>query len=132
MVAAKYRCTNPDSVSYKLYGGRGIQFLFESVEEAAKWVIANLGPRPTKKHSVDRIDNSRHYEPGNLRWATATEQNRNKRAYNGSVYGNRMNRLLELRSDYTYEGLRRYVIRGWTDEQIIAMKKPPGGRPRGT
>lgn len=105
-------------------------FLFGSVEIAAKWVVANIGARPTKNHTIDRIDNNRHYEPGNLRWATNEEQQRNKGDYNGWVYGNRMKRLCALRPDYTYEGLRKYVKMGLTDAQIVAMKKPGGGRPR--
>jgi hypothetical protein len=130
MIAAKQRCVNPKGVGYERYGGRGIMFLFESVEDATRWVAANLGPRPSKHHSIDRIDNNRHYEPGNLRWATAAEQNRNKRAYQRTPEGERLRRLAAIRTDYTEVGLMRYIKRGWTDEQIIAMEKPPGGRPR--
>lgn len=41
--------------------------------------LADMGERPSPKHSIDRIDNDRGYEPGNCRWATRTEQNTNKR-----------------------------------------------------
>jgi hypothetical protein len=43
------------------------------------YILAELGHRPTPKHSLDRKENGGHYEPGNLRWATAQEQNRNRR-----------------------------------------------------
>lgn len=132
VIGAKQRCTNQKNIAYCDYGGRGIEFRFESVEQGIRWVAANLGARSSKEHSIDRIDNNGHYEPGNLKWSTRQEQARNKRAYRGSVYGNRMKKLLLARPDYRYEGLRRYVIAGWTDDQIINMKKPPGGRPRST
>ena len=72
---AKQRCTNPNKWNYKNYGGRGIQFKFNSFEEFE----AELGPRPSGK-SLDRYpDNDGHYEPGNVRWATPKEQRSNQR-----------------------------------------------------
>lgn len=127
---ARGRCNTVSNSAYKYYGARGIQFKFASTLDFAWWVIENLGDRPTKHHSIDRIDNNRHYEAGNLRWATRAEQARNKRQYLGNVYGHRMQKLMETRPDYTYEGLRKYLLLGYSDEQIISMEKPKGGRPR--
>jgi hypothetical protein len=76
------RCTNPRIVSFPHYGGRGI-----SVSPA--WLhsfqsfLADVGIAPSEKHSIDRIDVNGNYEPGNVRWATATEQAHNSR---DSVY----------------------------------------------
>lgn len=76
-VAAKCRCVSPTDLSWENYGGRGIEFRFESFED----FYACLGPKPSPKHSVDRINNDGHYEWGNVRWATQSEQNSNRRPY---------------------------------------------------
>lgn len=62
---AKSRCTNSNEDAFPHYGGRGIEFRFNSFEE----FFSELGPKPEPKHkySVDRIDNDGHYEPGNVR-----------------------------------------------------------------
>jgi hypothetical protein len=74
---AKTRCTNPNAAYYKYYGGRGIKFLFSSFEE----FYTELGDKPEPKdlYSLDRIDSNGHYEKGNVRWATDSEQGKNKR-----------------------------------------------------
>jgi hypothetical protein len=86
------RCHNPSHRQYKNYGGRGI-FVWASwrvnPETFIAWVNKNLGPRPTKAHSIDRINNAKGYEPGNLRWATAKEQTRNTRVNHRIEFGGR-------------------------------------------
>jgi hypothetical protein len=71
---AKSRCENPRDHAYSHYGGRGIRFLFVSFEQ----FFAELGP-PAKGLTLDRIDNDGPYAPGNVRWATWSQQARNKR-----------------------------------------------------
>lgn len=74
-IGMRQRCTNPNRRGYNNYGGRGIKCLFSSFKE----FINHIGPRPSPQHSVDRIDTNGHYAPGNVRWATSKEQNRNRR-----------------------------------------------------
>jgi hypothetical protein len=63
------RCTNPNSKTFPDYGGRGVTICDLWRMSYAEF-IAHIGRRPTPGHSVDRIDNSRGYEPGNVRWAS--------------------------------------------------------------
>lgn len=70
------RCTNPRASKYGLYGDRGITVCaawrrFENFYSA-------MGDPPSVKHTIDRIDGHRGYQPDNVRWATRGEQNRNR------------------------------------------------------
>jgi hypothetical protein len=69
------RCNNPNTPLYHAYGGRGIRVDYQSFEE----FLADIGPRPSSKHSVDRINNDGNYAVGNCRWATTAQQASNTR-----------------------------------------------------
>lgn len=81
-VGMKRRCLDPRHVRWADYGGRGI-----SVDPA--WLdfetfADDIGPMPCQingRWTLDRIDGDGNYEPGNVRWATDSEQNRNRRSY---------------------------------------------------
>lgn len=71
------RCTNPKSASYAYYGARGIKVCkrWEQYEQ----FFTDMGVRPSPSHSLERIDTDRDYHPDNCRWATRSEQQKNKR-----------------------------------------------------
>ena len=71
------RCTNPESPAWNGYGGRGITVCDRWLDVAV--FASDMGARPSLKHSIDRIDNSKGYEPSNCRWATSKDQANNKR-----------------------------------------------------
>lgn len=77
--AMKNRCTNPVGENFADYGGRGIT-VFGGWQISYEAFLAAVGRRPSSRHSLDRIDNEKGYEPGNVRWATAIEQANNKRS----------------------------------------------------
>lgn len=73
----RQRCLNTRHAAYAGYGGRGITVCSEwsSFEN----FFVDLGPRPSDKHSLDRVNNNGNYEPSNCRWATHSQQMRNRR-----------------------------------------------------
>lgn len=73
--SARVRCNTPSHPLYPNYGGRGIEFRFDSYAD----FLAAVGRKPSPDLSLDRIDNDGHYEKGNLRWATAKVQTNNRR-----------------------------------------------------
>lgn len=93
----KNRCTNPGNPNFVSWGGRGI-------EVCKRWQFfenfyADMGPRPSPKHSIDRINNDGHYEPSNCRWGTPDQQNSNRRT----------SRIIEFRG-------RRQSLAQWARE----------------
>jgi hypothetical protein len=71
------RCYDVRNISYRNYGGRGIR-VCERWRYSYPAFLADVGRRPSPQHSIDRIDNDGNYTPGNVRWATRIQQNRNK------------------------------------------------------
>lgn len=80
------RCDNKNGPAYQNYGGRGIK-VCERWKSNFENFLSDMGNRPSKKHSIDRIDVEGNYDPNNCRWATYTEQARNTRLRKGNTTG---------------------------------------------
>lgn len=74
------RCTKPSFSHYENYGGAGITVFdaWVGFPDGFNRFLSHIGERPSSGHQIDRINNSRGYEPGNVRWATTREQARNR------------------------------------------------------
>ena len=109
--AAKQRCENPSDPEYANYGGRGIRFKFASVLEAGLYLQKMYGTLD-RKMELDRINTNGHYEPGNVRFTTRSENQSNKRT---TV-------LSEFRQEYwpyCYTTTIRKLSQGLSREEII-------------
>lgn len=128
----RYRCHNENDKEFHNYGARGITVCNRWRKSFAAF-LADIGPRPSPKHSLDRIDVNGHYSCGkcddcaarglaaNCRWATPKEQCRNTRFNRNLTLGGVTRCVAEWAeitgiSAYTISGR---VARGWNDERIL-------------
>ena len=80
------RCYNEKCKAYKSYGGRGIKMSEEFLGHTGFNNFCDcMGERPSKNYSIDRIDNDKNYERGNLKWSTSYQQCANRRTNNETV-----------------------------------------------
>lgn len=115
------RCSCPSHNSYPRYGGRGItvcprwRISFENF-------LADVGRKPTPKHSLGRIDNNKGYEPGNVRWETWRQQCSNTRRSRFIEINGERKTLAEWAraAGLSYAALRTRIVRGWPPARAIS------------
>lgn len=100
----KSRCNNKKNDRYYDYGGRGIS-VCDQWNNSFETFLKDMGPRPSLKYSLERIDNDKNYTPDNCVWRTMQQQSRNKRS----------NRLLEK------NGLKMVIV-DWAKRWGIAYQ----------
>ncbi|KKN40974.1 hypothetical protein LCGC14_0728060 [marine sediment metagenome] len=117
------RCFNPNAANYANYSARGIRVCKRwRGKQGFSNFLADMGPVPSKL-TLERIDNNGNYEPGNCRWATRLEQNRNKRTNRFLTHDGR---TLPLCQWVEIKGLSRSTIasrlaRGWSDKEALTL-----------
>lgn len=120
------RCHNPRSSSYDRYGKKGVT-VCTAWRHSYRRFLADVGRRPNDDLSLERIDGRKGYYPSNVKWATRTEQARNK-SNSRTITANGVSKLLCEWSDLT--GISRPVIfyrlkRGWSPERAVSVKPWP-------
>lgn len=119
----KDRCTNERCPAYKYYGARGITMWEGWVNDFAAF-RDYMGARPTAKHSVERKENDKGYEPGNVEWATAVTQANNRRSNRWLEHaGKRMTltqwaRELGIHNSTIY----RRLDKGWSMDRVLSKE----------
>ena len=116
----KGRCYRKRCAAYHCYGGRGIQ-VCERWRNSFEAFYADLGPRPTKSHRLERIDNDGHYEPENCRWATQIEQSRNTRTSIRLSFRGKTKSLTDWADELHIKActIRSRLFRGWKVEDAL-------------
>lgn len=127
----KYRCLVIKNKAYHNYGGRGIyvcdRWIYgDGVSGGYQCFLADMGRRPSAKHSIDREDNDGSYSPENCRWATKKQQLRNQRKNIFVTIAGVAMTLAEAveRSGIHYQTAYGRIQRGVSPERAII----PGGR----
>lgn len=117
----RQHCNNPRNSKFPIYGGRGIKVCIEG-EQSFPAFLAHVGLRPSKEYSIDRINGSKGYEPGNVKWSTASEQNKNRPTYNVTILWEGQEFLLVEVCRYLgfpAKVARQRRAKGWKDEELF-------------
>jgi hypothetical protein len=120
------RCTDPKTVGFENYGGRGIT-VCERWRTSFEAFFEDMGRRPSARHTIDRLDSNGNYEPGNCEWRTMIEQQNNKRnnrtiTFNGETLTlAQWERKLNIRRGALGMRLRR----GWSEEKALTEPYAP-------
>jgi hypothetical protein len=137
----KTRVTDPSSPHYDRYGGRGIQMCDrwlhgEGGQRPFECFLEDIARLPRLGPSLDRIDNDGHYEPSNVRWATAKEQSFNRHNNVLVTVCGKSQPLPQWCDELGLPYSRTYqrIAKGWPVAQALGLEGRSGvlvGRPRG-
>lgn len=113
-------CLSKTCPEYSNYGGRGITICSRWLDGVQNF-LDDMGTRPSKKHEIDRINNDGNYEPLNCRWATRTENCRNRRSSRFLIVNGQKRTLIEWSelSGVPSDTLFKRLSAGWDDEKAV-------------
>jgi hypothetical protein len=116
------RCSDPTFIDWHLYGGRTPPIaVCERWKASYEDFAADMGPRPDKRHTIDRIDGTQGYFPENCRWASPKEQARNMSTNHLVTFDGRTMTIAEWaeRSGLKYMTLFMRLKRGWSVQKAL-------------
>lgn len=124
--AMKSRCYYPGATHYKDYGGRGITVCDRWLASFEDF-YADVGPCPSPRHSLHRIDNDGPYSPENCRWATDTEQANNKRNNHELTFNGETHTLAEWEGKTGIQSstIRKRLRMGWSVSEALTRPIRP-------
>lgn len=128
------RCENPKNKRFADYGGRGIKMAPEWRKDFVLF-LSHVGPRPAPGYSIDRQNNDADYAPGNVRWATSSQQMVNRRNTQFVKVGAQVRPLADIAKEFGIPAntLRHRLRAGWSLSEATSVpvrhKSPNGSGP---
>lgn len=120
------RCLNPNHHARRNYSVRGIRVCREWQKSFLAF-YEHIGPRPSRRHSLERIRNNEGYKPGNVKWATRKEQANNKRNNRMVIYrGSRMTLMQAIKkskNSLTFQAIMYRLDAGWPTNHALEAAK---------
>lgn len=117
----KKRCLDPGTAGFANYGGRGV-VMHQAWTDCFEAFLSEVGPAPSARHSIDRVDTEGDYVPGNVRWATWSEQANNRRTNLRITIGGETLTAAEwgAKTGVKPNTIRRRYVAGLSPDLIVA------------
>jgi hypothetical protein len=114
------RAKNPHTKYAQYYANRGIG-VCDAWAKSYPALLVHVGRKPTPEHTIERIDNNRGYEPGNVKWATRLEQSRNQRSNVKLTFEGRTQTVAEwaLEIGLSPHTLYKRIVLGMPVERVL-------------
>jgi hypothetical protein len=124
------RCHNPTAKDYRNYGAKGITVCEQWRTDFPRF-LADVGSRPSRQHSLDRINNSGNYEPGNCRWALPIVQHNNTSTNRYLTAQGRTQTIAEWSRELGISSVMLYsrVAMGWNADRVVTQPARVTRRP---
>jgi hypothetical protein len=124
--AMNQRCHNPRAMNYDVYGGRGIT-VCDAWRHSFETFFADMGPRPTPGHSIERLDNDLGYSKANCIWGTRKEQSFNRRTTIHITYNSETltAKEWEAKVGTPSRNILERLRQGWTVEDALFIPVSP-------